>query len=194
MIRLLKWLFVTISVYHVFSKIARSAWSDPITWTPTLVTVAQMNSGIRDNLRALKSPPSGLSYVSARDYSVAGLNAFTAIDTGLVDGRFQHTVALAGTFLRVEALLPIHPKVNNGQVAFNVAVNGVDYFPNGFGLWDATAQSANTHPIALRALLTGLTAGSNTIRLDWSATHTAFLIECGGVADTPAMFYVTEAP
>ena len=170
------------------------AWSSPITWTPVLVTVAMMNSGIRDNLNALKSPPSGLSYVSARDYGVAGVGAFTAVDTGLVDGRFQHTVTIAGTFARVEALLPIHPKVNNGQIAFNVDVDGTPYFPNGIGLWDATAQSANTHPISLRAMLTALTAGSHTFRLSWSATHTAFLAECGGAGDTPGMFYVVEAP
>lgn len=172
------------------------AWVAPITWTTQLVTVANFNEQLRDNMNALKTPPSGLSYISGRDYQVAGLNAFTAVDTALVDGHFQHTITVAGTVVKVVFNGSLHPKVNNGQIAFNIAVNGVDYFPSpGYAVLDPTAMSANIIPISFSPMLTGITPGSNTFRLDWSATHTAFLLECSGAPGqaSPAMFYVVEA-
>lgn len=171
------------------------AWTTPATFSATLMTVAIMNTQVRDNLNALKTPPSGLSYVSGRDYQVAGLGAFTAVDTALVAGDFQHAVVLAGSVARVEFLGSIQPKVNVGQMAFNIAVNGAGYFPApGIAMWDATALSGNVMPIAFSLMLTGLTPGANTIRLEWSATHTAFLMQCTGTSAAPAMFYVVEAP
>lgn len=171
------------------------AWTTPVTWVSQLVTVAQFNQQIRDNLNALKSPPSGLSYVSGRDYQIAGLGAFTAVDTALVDGHFQHTVTIAGAVAKVELFGSIHPKVNNGAMAFNIAVNGNGYFPSpGIGYFDMTALSANIIPVQMSLILTGLTPGANTFRVDWSGTHTAIKFECTGTDGSPAMFYVTEAP
>lgn len=171
------------------------AWVDPPAWSASLVTVTAMNQYLRANTQALKDPPSGLSYVSGRDYQIAGLGAFTAVDTALVDGHFQHTITVAGTFAKVGFFGSLHPKVNNGAMAWNIAVNGVDYFPSpGIGYSDLTALSANIMPIAFTFILTGLTPGSNTFRLDWSGTHTAIKLECTGADGSPAMFYVTEAP
>lgn len=171
------------------------AWVSPPAWSANLVTVTAFNQYIRANTLALKDPPSGLSYVSGRDYQVAGLGAFTAVDTALADGAFQHSIAIAGNFAKVTFLGSVQPKVNNGQLAFNIAVGGVDYFPGrGIAMWDATAQSGNVMPIAFTVMLTGLSPGANTFRLEWSATHTAFLLQCTGTSASPAMFYVVEAP
>lgn len=172
------------------------AWTSPVTWTPTLVTVAMMNSGIRDNLNALKTPPSGLSYVSARNYQVAGVGAWTAVDTALVDGHFQHNITIAGSVAKAVFRGSIQPKINNGEIGFNVSVGGTPKLPGAGIIWDATAMSANVMPIYFEVILTGLTPGANTIRLDWSATHTAFLLYGSGTVArfTPPMFYVVEAP
>lgn len=171
-----------------------SPWSDPPLYSATLQTVTAFNAYIRANLIALKDPPSGLSYVSGRDYQIAGLGAFTAVDTALVDGVFQHSIALAGSVAKVSFLGSVFPKVNNGQVVFNIAVNGVDYFPApGIGMYDTTGMSANVIPLAFNLILTGLTPGSNQFRLDWSGTHTAIQLNCTGASGAPAMFYVTEA-
>lgn len=171
------------------------AWISPPVWSASLVTVTAFNQYVRANMIALKDPPSGLSYVSGRDYQIAGLNAFTAVDTALVDGHFQHTIALAGSVAKVEFFGSLHPKVNAGQMAWNIAVDGTDYFPSpGIGYSDLTALSANILPVAFSFMLTGLTPGSRTFRLDWSGTHTAIKLECTGADGSPAMFYVVEAP
>lgn len=173
------------------------AFVAPITWSSQLVTVAQFNEQIRDNMRALKDPPSGLSYVSARNYQVAGVGAWTAIDTGLVDGHFQHTITVVGDRVKCEFRGSLNPKTNNGELGFNVAVDGVEYFPGaGIHFIDPTAQSAATIPLFWEAILTGITAGSHVFRVDWSATHTAFTLYGSGVANrfTPPMWYVVEAP
>ncbi|MGP1665288.1 MAG: hypothetical protein ACTS5I_05125 [Rhodanobacter sp.] len=145
---------------------------------------------------ALKDPPSGLSYVSARNYQVAGVGAWTAVDTALVDGHFQHTIAVAGDRAKVAFRGSIQPKVNNGEIGFNVAVNGTPWLPGAGILWDATAMSANVLPISFEVIVTGLTPGNNTFRLEWSATHTAFLLFGSGNANrfTPPMWYAVEAP
>lgn len=170
------------------------AWVDPPSYSASLQTVTAFNQYIRANLMALKYPPTGLSYVSGRDYQIAGLGAFTAVDTALVDGVFQHTITLAGSVAKVVATLPLHPKVNNGELAFQIAVNNVGYFPPpGIAYYDMTALSGNTMPISFTLMLTGLTPGSNTLRLDWSGTHTAIKLDCTGSPGSPAMFYVAEA-
>lgn len=172
------------------------AWNSPPQFSGVLQTVTAFNSYIRDNLIALKDPPSGLSYVSGRNYQVAGAGAWTAVDTALVAGHLQHTITLAGTVAVAEFQGSVQPKVNNGEIGFNLAVNGVEYFPGaGIAFWDPTAMSANVIPMSFRAILTGLTPGSLTVRLDWSATHTAFLLFGTGVANRfmPIMFYVSES-
>ncbi len=170
------------------------AYIDPPAYSASLQTVTAFNQYIRANMQALKDPPSGLSYVSGRDYQIAGLGAFTAVDTALVDGVFQHTVLLAGTVAKAEFLGSVFPKVNAGQLAFNVSVNGVSYFPPpGIAMFDATGRSANVVPVSFGLMLTGLTPGNNTIRLDWSGTHTAIQLNCTGASGAPAMWYVTEA-
>lgn len=172
------------------------AWNTPPQYSATLQTVTAFNAYIRDNLLALKDPPSGLSYVSGRDYQIAGLGAFTAVDTALTDGHFQHLIVTrGGTYVKVEWNGSIHPKVNNGAMAFNVAVDGTDYFPApGICYFDMTAMSANIIPLHYSVMLTGIAAGTHTFRLDWSGTHTAIKFECTGADGSPAMFYVTEAP
>ena len=171
------------------------AWIDPPAWSASLVTVTAFNQYIRANMQALKTPPSGLSYVSGRDYQIAGLGAFTAVDTALADGAFQHTIALAGSVAKVEFFGSLHPKVNNGQMAWNISVDGTDYFPSpGIGYSDYTGMSANIVPVAFSFMLTGLTPGNHTFRLNWSGTHTAIKLECTGTDGSPAMFYVVEAP
>lgn len=172
------------------------AWNHPPAWAAGLVTVTAMNSFVRDNLLALKDPPTGLSYVSGRDYQIAGLGAFTAVDTALVDGHFQHTVVTrGGTYTKVEWNGSIHPKVNNGSMAFNIAVDNNLYFPApGFGYFDMSGMSANIIPLHFSVMLTGIAAGTHTFRLEWSGTHTAIKFECTGADGSPAMFYVAEAP
>lgn len=172
------------------------AWNSPPAYSATLQTVTAFNTYIRDNLLALKDPPSGLSYVSARNYQVAGVGAWTAVDTALVDGHFQHTVQVRGTWAKAVFRGSIHPKVNNGDIGFNVNVNGTPWLPGAGIIWDATAMSGNVIPVCFEVIITGLTPGGNVFRLDWSATHTAFLLYGSGTVArfSPPMWYVTEAP
>lgn len=174
------------------------AWNAPPQFAAALVTVTAFNSYIINNLLALKDPNSGLSYVSARNYQVAGVGAWTAVDTALVDGHFQHTVNIRGSWAKAVFRGSIVPKSNGLiELGFNVAVNGVETFPGAGISWGMyTGMSANVMPISWEAIITGLTPGNNTFRVDWSGSHTATLLYGSGVADrfTPPMWYVTEAP
>lgn len=176
------------------------AWSTPRTWGAELVTVAMMNQHIRDNLNALKTPPSGLSYVSGRDYMLAGAGAWTAVDTGLVNGALQHTVSIAGTQVVVRFQGSVALRRNDAAVGFNISVNGTPYFPGaGIAYLDAgglAGFSAVVNPIGFNVPITGLTPGSNTFRLDWSGTNTAVTLYGSGTVARymPIVFGVFEIP
>jgi hypothetical protein len=170
------------------------AWTSPTTWAAALVTVSQFNEQIRDNFRAIKNPPSGHSLVSARNYVVAGAGAWTAVDTGLVAGHLQHAVTVAETRVVASFRGTIEPRNNTGELGMNISVDGTPYLPGAGILWDASALSGRAFPIYWTLTLTGLTPGSHTFRVDWSANVTGFVLYGSGVAGrfTPIEFMVAE--
>lgn len=171
------------------------AWTTPATWAAALVTVSQFNTQIRDNLRALKNPPSGHSLVSARDYVVAGAGAWTAVDTGLVAGHFQHAVTVAETRVQVLFNGTVRAQNNTGLLGWNISVDGTPYFPgNGIAFWDASGLSGRAMPISFTRTLTGLTPGSHTFRLDWSANVAGFTLFGSGTTERfiPVEYMVVE--
>ena len=173
------------------------AFTLPATWQSQLVTVAQFNQQIRDNMNALKDPPGAVSYISA-NYTGASAATFANVDPNDVDGVFRHTLTLYGTFCSVRFAGTMHYGNANANGALNISVNGNDYFPfnSGFQRWNMNAVAAGGGvymPLSFDVLLTGLTAGANTVRLRWAVSHTATRLV--GSGDAGAMvFAVKELP
>jgi len=173
------------------------AWTTPKTWAAELVTVSAFNVQIRDNLNALFRPAAGYSLVSARDYVVAGAGGWTAVDTGLVAGNFQHAIVVASSQVIVRFQGTVEPRNNTGTLGFNISVDGVPHFPgNGVAWWDPSGLSGRAFPIYFERVLTGLAPGAHTFRLDWSANVTGFVLYTSGTVNhfIPAMFQVIETP
>lgn len=145
-------------------RLMRSAWTSPTTWTSTLVTVAQFNAQIRDNLNALKSPPSGITNYHGADVSVSS-TSFANVDSNLA----QSSLAIAGTEVLVGFSGTCRPSADTERrLYFNVSVDGTDYFSDdGFlacGNGAITNSSAMLFPVCFVAWLT-VTPGTRTFRL-----------------------------
>lgn len=171
------------------------AFTTPVTWQSQLVTVAQFNEQIRDNMNALKEPPRGLSYVSARDYSLDTSGAWSLVDTGDVNGHFRHTITVTDdSTVTVQFIGQVRHINNNGRVGFGVSVDGTQYFPASGIAFNAAGglagASALIFPVSFSVKLTGQVAGSHTYRLTWFGTNTATTLHA--TAGHIAQFAVTE--
>lgn len=101
------------------------AWTSPITWASELVTVPVFNAQIRDNLIALKDPPSGVTYNHGADISISS-TSFANVDAGLAQ-----TIVVAGTQVAVGFSGTARPSSSTERrLYFNVSVDGSDYFPD----------------------------------------------------------------
>ncbi len=173
------------------------AFTTPITWESQLVTVNQFNEQIRDNMRALKDPPGGVSYVSARNYALDASGSWQPVDTGLVVGNLLRQVTVTDNSTVVARVMGQLVLGNNAaQIGFGISVGGVQYFPaSGLGVirgGAVTNISATVFPVNLTFILTAQSAGTNAYRLDWFGTHTVTtLLSTTGYY---TMFSVREMP
>jgi hypothetical protein len=164
------------------------SWTTPRTWTADeLVTATMMNTHIRDNLNALKSPPSD-------NYECDEASDYTTTSTSFVD--------VDGTNLELTIT------TNGGAVL--VHFHGM-FYTNGARLWldvdvDETReggddgiigawQTAN-FAVTFSRLITGLSAGEHTFTLQWkvASSGTATLYAGAGTsnADMHPQFWVRE--
>lgn len=139
------------------------AWTAPATWTASLVTVAQFNTQIRDNLLALKDPPSGHTQYHGADISI------TSTSFANVDANLAHTIVVAGT----EVLVSFSGVIRTNSALerrcyFNVSVDGTDYFADdgliAVGNGAVTASSDMLFPVSFAVWIT-VTPGSRIFRL-----------------------------
>ena len=146
------------------------AWTAPATWTATLVTVAQFNEQIRDNMLALKSPPSD-NYESneGADYTSTS-TAYADVDTT----DFTLSITTTGG----DVVVGFHGLVNLGSAAansvhFDVTMDGTqiggddgitaDVFIN-------TSGATDTKSMSFTRLVTGVSAGAHTFVLRWKSS------------------------
>lgn len=172
------------------------AWTAPRTWsTGELVTATIMNTHIRDNLDALKDPPTNLYNVDeASNYSTTS-TSFADVDST--------DLALAITTGGGDVMIGFSCNVVVGaasdKVYFNVMVDGVDDVADD-GLIGISASvssvAAPGEPITFTYLKQGLSAASHTFKLRWKVDTgtTATLYAGAGTAsgDMHPQFWVRE--
>jgi hypothetical protein len=167
-------------------------WVTPKTWVPNeALTAADLNLHLRDNLEALKAPPTD-SYVANETSNFTTTNtAFTDVDGGT--GKFSLTINTTGG----EVLIGFngHANVKNAQLLFDVLIDGTRLGGDD-GLCGFGSASSLTNIVSFVRLYTPLTTGSHTFILQWrvSLAVTATLYAGAGTtaSDTHPQFWVRE--
>lgn len=144
------------------------AWTTPITWQSQLVTVAQFNEQIRDNLNALKNPPSARAAIDeSANYNTTSLT-FTGVDT--TEGKFLHTITTHGGDVFVFFAVTLTcDEVQH--VHFDVRMDTDTFAGGDDGLLSARINSANEVVCVTGvAYFEAPDAGSHIFRLMWKVT------------------------
>jgi len=166
-------------------------WTQPKTWSSEPLTSTDLNTHLRDNLEALKDPPSAWVVLDEdADYTTTS-TVFVAVD----DTTLSLTIitnggdVLAGFMGSFRHLAP-------NRIALDIDVDGnphagdegiITFIPSGTGI-GASAQS-------FVRLIPGLAAGSHTFKLQWrTASGTATLHAGAGVThgNVHPQFWVRE--
>lgn len=145
-------------------------WTTPRTWsTGELVTASLLNTHLRDNLDALKNPPSA-SYLADESAN------YTTTSTSFVDvdaTDFSFTLDTGGG----DVLVTFNGVVGgSGTVFFDVEVDGVRFAGD-----DGITRTINgsTHALSFVILVEGLAAGSHTFRLQWKVSASTGTLYAG---------------
>lgn len=166
------------------------AWTEPKDWqVDELLTASDLNTHLRDNLDALKSPPAAQYEMDeASDYTLSSTGTWTDIDST----NLSHTIETAGGRVKVH----FHGNIEtDGRVSVDIAVDGVRV-----GGDDGIARnpaSGQDFFCSFTRRITGLSAGSHTFKLQWylhSGGSTAKLYAGAGTSgfDVHGQFWVEE--
>lgn len=168
------------------------AWTSPLTWTSTLVTVANMNTHVRDNLNALKDPPGGYTFYHGADISISG-TSFANVDSNLAQ-----TITVAGTRVMVGFTGVVRPSASTERRLYlNVSVDGTDYWPDDGLLACGNGAITNSidmlFPVCFVAWIT-VTPGSRVFRLRAKVNAGSYTLYAFTTANyaTHAGFWATE--
>ncbi len=163
------------------------AWTQPRTWNVgELVTADLLNTHLRDNLNALKDPPTGAVSASA-DYSTTSAS-FVYVD----EPTLAHTLVTGGGDVLVVFFgAVLHNSAAAAYVALDVEVNGSRLGGATNGLLYLRVPQNIILPVALTYLHMTLPAGTHTFKLMWRTTAaTASLLHSS--SDYRPQFWVRE--
>lgn len=163
------------------------AWTQPKTWSSEPLLSTDLNVHVRDNLDALKDPPSGeYTLNEGGDYTttstsfvdIDATNLSITIDTngGDVFVMFVPSVAASGQVVFFELLVDGSPHAGDDGICRGI--------PAGVG-----------YVIPIIAIVTGLSAASHTFKLQWKVSSgTATLFAGAGTSngDVHPTFIVRE--
>lgn len=154
------------------------AYTNPKTWAvKEELTSSDLNTYVRDNLAALKDPPSD-SYVlnEASDY--------TTTSTSFVD---VDATNLALTITTTGGDVMVHFYGNFDGVAPNAVFVDVDLDGTRIGGDDGLIKYENPSyvvPVSFTRLITGLAAGSHTLKLQWKVSAGTTTLYAGAGTST----------
>jgi len=137
----------------------------PLT-TDHIVTAAEWNTDLVDNLQALKDPPTA-------HYELNEAADLTTTSTAWADvstTKLTLSVTTTGGDLLVGFCGVVH-KATDGRVYFDLQVDGVGGVAGDDG-FIALEQATGRGPLSFTYLVTGLAAGAHTLALRWKITGT----------------------
>jgi hypothetical protein len=163
-------------------------WTQPRTWTTgEIVTAAQLNTHLRDNLDHLhqrqNTPLNHFACSSNSAYSTA-VTSFSDVDAGALAG----TLTLLGGPLLLGVAGAWKSSLAGTDVCIDVAVNGARIGHATYGLSFLQSAAANMYqPLAWSQVL-ALAAGTYTFKLQWRTSSGT--LSLGPYSAT--QFYVVE--
>jgi len=140
-----------------------ATWSTPLTWqVDQLVTEADLNRELRDNLNFLKDPPTAFVELAGRDDYSTTSTRFVDVDRQ----RLALSVTTAGGDLLVAFFGMVRNSSSSGGVSVDVSLDGTR-LGGETGLIGSHAESREWTPLAFLALARELAAGPHNLFLQW---------------------------
>lgn len=171
------------------------AWTTPITWTQTLVTVDDMNEQVRDNENFLFSPTKDYNTGDKGSNYTTTSTSFVAVDTGGGDD-LRLSLTPQGEDLVIEFDCDVSHSSTGGLIYLNLYIDGVAVV-DGDGLAKYREQSADIGGhMHFRWLARGLSQTSHTFDVYWKTSGaTATMLNGAGTAnrDLHPVFTVGKA-
>ena len=166
------------------------AWTTPKDWSvDEQLTASKLNIHLRDNMNALKSPPSNDSALNLGSDISTSSTSF-----GDVDGT---NLSLAITTNGGDVMVGFHGSFEAGTVSrvyLDVYVDTAD--DGGDDGYVVQGLSANIpETVSFIRLITGLSAGSHTFKLRWKSTGVSVTLYAGAGTsnrDVHPQFWVRE--
>jgi hypothetical protein len=144
------------------------AWTDPAEWNVgDVLTKDRLNQDIRDNLIALKTPPS--ANFEADEASNYTTTSTVFVDVDATEGKFQLTIETAGGDVMV-GFVGTCEIITNNRLYFDIDVDGTRKAGDDgicFQEWNSADSADEDTVISFVYLVTGLTPGSHTFKLQW---------------------------
>jgi hypothetical protein len=162
------------------------AWTAPKTWVVgEAVTAGDLNTHIRDNLLALKAPPT--TYVKldeASDYTTTS-TSFVAIDNTKLN--------LSITTTGGDVLIVFFANIANGtsHTQIDIEFDGVAMGGDN-GLIRVSGGSGNYTLASLACIKTSVSAGTHAVRVMWKVPSGTSTLYAGTTLDIHPMFWVRE--
>jgi hypothetical protein len=162
------------------------AWTAPKTWVVgEAVTAADLNAHIRDNLLALKAPPTTLIKLDeSSDYTTTS-TSFVAIDNTKLN--------LSITTTGGDVLIVFFANLSNStsHVQLDVEFDGVAIGGDN-GLIRVSGGSGNYGLASLSCLKQSVSAGTHSVRMMWKVPSGTGTLYSGTTLDIHPMFWVRE--
>ncbi len=166
------------------------AWTNPPTWvTDQVVTAPDLNTYLTDNLvYLLNRPGTVIKRDNGSTYTTTSAT-FVAVD----DTNLAITVAVKGSAV----LVGFSGVTNSLQAEFDINVDGTRVGSAGEdGIVQGGFVSGSNTPVAITALVTGLSVGNHTFKLFWrSRNGSSISLMSGngsGGADFIPVFWAAE--
>lgn len=161
------------------------AYTAPRTWvTGELVTASMMNTHVRDNFDALKTPPAGVATWSTN---------FTTTSTSFVDlTSATHTITSTGGGFLVILLASIANSSLGASNNIDIVVDGVSEsgLTSGVQAWGQEVANAAV-PICVVFKVPAKSAGSHTIKAQVRVSAGTMTVY-GTASNVEPQFYVVE--
>jgi hypothetical protein len=168
------------------------AWTTPKTWNvDELLTAANLNTHLRDNLNALKAPPTDhYECDEASDYTTTSMSFVDVEGTNL---------ALTITTSGGDVLVHFHGSVahsSGSRIYFDVTLDGTRIGgDDGMVVSYVDTSSGAMRFVSFTRLVPGVGAGAHTFKLQWkTGASTAKLFAGAGTTnhDVHPQFWVRE--
>lgn len=155
------------------------AWTNPRSWsTNELLTASLLNTHLRDNLLALKNPPTNVFFPVA-DYTTSS-TTFVDIDPT----NLSRTITTTGGDVLIGFYAPMNISNSSSQYMVRLLRNGVVI------AFVLRSNTATIHPASFLMLNTPVPAGTWTYKLQWAVTGNG--VQMYGAGNNTPEFWIRE--